>query len=52
MLNKPNKQQIIDKIKNIHNNDENQLEVVFSDANKLIVEAPAGCGKTKSLYTC
>lgn len=51
MLSKPNKQQIIERIKNIHNNDEKQLEVVFSDANKLIVEAPAGCGKTKTIIS-
>lgn len=51
MLNKPSKQQIIEKIKDIHNNDEKQLEVIFSDANKLIVEAPAGCGKTKTIIS-
>ena len=25
--------------------------MIFSDANKLIVEAPAGCGKTKTIIS-
>lgn len=51
MLSSVIKQNIIERIKDVHNNDEKQLEVIFSDANKLIVEAPAGCGKTKTIIS-
>ena len=40
-----------EKIKEIHNGDEAQLEVIFSDDKKLLVEAPAGYGKTKTMIS-
>jgi len=36
-------------IKEIHNNDTEQREVIFSNEKRIIVEAPAGCGKTKTM---
>ncbi len=41
------KQRIAEK----HNGDERQLEVVFSPSKKLLVEAPAGYGKTKTMVS-
>lgn len=45
----------IDKLKAIlieqHENDEKQLEVIFSDAPRVIVEAPAGYGKTTTMIS-
>jgi len=34
-----------------HENDEKQLEVIFSDSPRLIVEAPAGYGKTTTMIS-
>lgn len=34
-----------------HSGDLKQLEVVFSDAKRVIVEAPAGCGKTTTMVS-
>ena len=42
---------IFEKIKQIHSDDEEQLEVIFSDKKKIIVEAPAGYGKTKTMIS-
>ena len=42
---------IIETIKNQHNNDEKQLDVIFSNEDKLIVEAPAGYGKTRTMIS-
>ena len=42
---------ITEKINDIHLNDENQLNIIYSHDNKIIVEAPAGCGKTKTLIS-
>ena len=42
---------IIQKIKEIHCNDQKQLEVIFSDKKRIIVEAPAGYGKTKTMIS-
>ena len=39
------------KISEIHGGDEKQLEIIFSDADRIIVEAPAGCGKTTTLVS-
>lgn len=39
------------KIKEIHLNDEKQLEIIYNNDNRIIVEAPAGCGKTKTLIS-
>ncbi len=42
---------IIQKIKEIHFNDQKQLEVIFSNKKRIIVEAPAGYGKTKTMIS-
>lgn len=34
-----------------HSDDKEQLEAIFSDAKRLIVEAPAGYGKTKTMIS-
>lgn len=34
-----------------HSSDLKKLEVVFSDAKRLLVEAPAGCGKTTTMVS-
>ncbi len=36
-------------IKKIHSNDKEQLHVIFSNEKRIIVEAPAGCGKTRTM---
>lgn len=45
----------IDKLKAIlieqHENDEKQLDVIFSEAPRVIVEAPAGYGKTTTMIS-
>ncbi|WP_271628806.1 UvrD-helicase domain-containing protein [Caldicellulosiruptor sp. DIB 104C] len=38
-------------IKREHNNDNEQIEVIFSDKKRILVEAPAGCGKTKTMIS-
>ena len=38
-------------ISKIHGADEKQLDIIFSSNNRLIVEAPAGCGKTTTLVS-
>jgi DNA helicase-2/ATP-dependent DNA helicase PcrA len=45
------KQQIENRIEVLHCGDEKQLEVIFSDAQRLLVEAPAGYGKTKTMIS-
>ena len=42
---------LIDKLKFSHDGDQSQLEVIFSSESKLIVEAPAGYGKTKTMVS-
>ena len=42
---------IKDKISTLHEGDEKQLEVIFSDSPRLIVEAPAGYGKTTTMIS-
>ena len=42
---------IIEKIQEIHSNDKEQLEVIFSTEKKIIVEAPAGFGKTQTMIS-
>lgn len=39
------------KIERLHGGDERQLEVIFSDSMRLIVEAPAGYGKTTTMIS-
>lgn len=42
---------IKEKIREIHSGDDRQLEVIFSDKAKIIVEAPAGYGKTTTMVS-
>lgn len=51
MLNQLEQTQLLDKLKALHNGDEKQLEVVFAESKRLIVEAPAGYGKTKTMIS-
>lgn len=39
------------QIKILHENDEKQLDVIFTDAPRVIVEAPAGYGKTTTMIS-
>lgn len=43
--------EIKEKISARHEGDERQLEVIFSDSPRLIVEAPAGYGKTTTMIS-
>jgi|GEM_PF-172008 len=43
--------EIREKISKQHEGDEKQLEVIFSDSSRLIVEAPAGYGKTTTMIS-
>ena len=45
------KQSFFEKLIQMHSNDKKQLEVIFSDSKRLIVEAPAGYGKTKTMVS-
>ena len=42
---------IQEAIEEAHTADKAQLEAIFSDAERLIIEAPAGCGKTKTMIS-
>lgn len=42
---------IKEKIREIHSGDDWQLEVIFSDEARIIVEAPAGYGKTTTMVS-
>ena len=42
---------IIDKITQIHNGDNDQINIILSNEKKIIVEAAAGSGKTKVLIS-
>ncbi|RPF47683.1 DNA helicase-2/ATP-dependent DNA helicase PcrA [Hydrogenoanaerobacterium saccharovorans] len=46
-----NLEKIKEKITAQHEGDEKQLEVIFSDSPRLIVEAPAGYGKTTTMIS-
>jgi len=46
-----NQSRIQDAIAEAHSGDKEQLEVIFSDDERLIVEAPAGYGKTKTMIS-
>lgn len=43
--------EIKEKIVEIHNGDSGQTQIIFDNADKIIVEAPAGCGKTKTMIS-
>jgi DNA helicase-2/ATP-dependent DNA helicase PcrA len=51
MLNQPEQTQLIQKFRDLHSGNEKQLEVIFSESKRLIVEAPAGYGKTKTMIS-
>lgn len=42
---------IEDKLKEMHQNDREQLDIIFSQEKRILVEASAGCGKTKTLVS-
>jgi DNA helicase-2/ATP-dependent DNA helicase PcrA len=46
-----NLKELKDTIARQHENDNKQLEVIFSDSPRLIVEAPAGYGKTTTMIS-
>ncbi|WP_182201037.1 UvrD-helicase domain-containing protein [Paraliobacillus salinarum] len=46
-----NKEELRAKFTEIHGNDQEQLNFILSDENKIIVTAPAGCGKTKAMIS-
>lgn len=46
-----NKDEIINRIEEIHGSDREQLEFILGDEQRLIVTAPAGCGKTMSMIS-
>ncbi|MGV2939341.1 UvrD-helicase domain-containing protein [Mesobacillus sp. LC4] len=46
-----NKVEISKRIEEIHGSDIEQLGFIFSEDKRLIVTAPAGCGKTKSMVS-
>lgn len=39
------------QIKKEHCNDKNQLDIIFDESKNIIVESPAGCGKTKTMIS-
>lgn len=43
--------EIENNLRKIHSNDIKQLECIFSKSNRLIIEAPAGYGKTKTIVS-
>ncbi len=46
-----NRVEITKRIEEIHGSDQEQLDFIFSEDKRLIVTAPAGCGKTKSMIS-
>lgn len=38
-------------IRERHSGDEDQIDIIFSDEPRLVVEAPAGCGKTTTMVS-
>ena len=44
-------EQVKVKIAAQHDNDQKQLEVIFSESSRLMVEAPAGYGKTTTMIS-
>ncbi|MBD1922208.1 ATP-dependent helicase [Funiculus sociatus GB2-A5] len=51
MLSESEQHQLLEKLRTLHSDDEKQLEVIFSESKRLIVEAPAGYGKTKTMIS-
>jgi DNA helicase II / ATP-dependent DNA helicase PcrA len=50
-MNQLEQSQLFQKLRDLHSGDEKQLEVIFSESRRLIVEAPAGYGKTKTMIS-
>lgn len=46
-----NIEEIKQRIREQHESDTKQLDVIFADENRIIVEAPAGFGKTKTMIS-
>lgn len=46
-----NDNDIEDTIRKCHGGDESQMEIILSDDARLVVEAPAGCGKTTTMVS-
>ncbi|QQZ09419.1 UvrD-helicase domain-containing protein [Heyndrickxia vini] len=46
-----NKEELRAKFTEIHGNDQEQLDFILSEENRIIVTAPAGCGKTKAMIS-
>ena len=38
-------------IRQNHGGDEKQLEIIMSPQNRIVIEAPAGCGKTTTMVS-
>lgn len=38
-------------IREIHEGDQSQLDIIFSEEKRVVVEAPAGCGKTTTMVS-
>jgi DNA helicase-2/ATP-dependent DNA helicase PcrA len=51
MLNQSEQNELNQKLRDLHSGDTKQLEVIFSETQRLIVEAPAGYGKTKTMIS-
>ncbi len=51
MLNQSEQGQLLQKLKTLHSDDKKQLEAIFSNSKRLIIEAPAGYGKTKTMIS-
>lgn len=41
----------LDRILKFHEGDDKQIEIIRTDKNRVIVEAPAGYGKTKTMMS-
>lgn len=46
-----NERDLINKIEEIHSNDQTQIDAIYSKSNRLLIEAPAGYGKTKTMIS-
>lgn len=46
-----NKENLILRLREIHGDDEDQINFILSDDQKIIVTASAGCGKTKTMIS-
>ena len=43
--------EVEEKIKEYHGGDDTQMKIILSPERRLIVEAPAGCGKTTTMVS-